>query len=294
MGIWLKNNESTRDGAVRITQSGLSKKYLVTNKSNIKIGTMNIKSTNESRWVINVKEIRESSYVFELLTLENVIVDTNNPMIKDVANFNNVFKEVYNELMLDISFSGELLSVLNPSLIRSKWERVKQEMMRLELQQPSIGNVIKLNDDIFDNDYNLFQVIKANELFELFFIGFYGKVMPGNKTMIRQSKFKGKNLNWNYKFSLANNLTNQRNEDEVEINVDGTVVQNFSKNVLEETYGSFDFLDYKTTIPKINCEGKYCLNKTNGMLEKAIYHNYEVVDENLLFTKNEYSIQSYN
>lgn len=288
---WFKNTESKKEQAVKLLKEGVTKKYLITNKSNIKIGTMNIVSTNECRWILLLKEIKDESYVMELLTMGNVIKETNNPMVKDVAGFNNMFKEIYNELVLEISHDGALLAVKNPATIRSKWMNIREEMKNLKSHQ-SVGNVIKLNDDIFDNDRNLFEVIKAIELFELFFIGFYGKVLPGMRRVQRPNKFKGSKFDWNYEFTYAG-INNKPESNFYEINMRGFVNQHFSKQTVEETYGKFDFLDYKIIKPAVSCNGMYTIDKQTGMIEKAVYNNYEIIDENLLYSKNEYTIVTY-
>lgn len=288
---WFRNSENKNGHAIKLLKEGVTKKYLITNKSDIKIGAMNIVSTNECRWVLLVKEIKDESYVIELLTMGNVIKETNNPMVKDVAGFNNMFKEIYNELVLEISHDGVLLAVKNPATIRSKWMTIRKEMKNLE-SQPSIGNVIKLNDDIFDNDENLFEVIKATELFELFFIGFYGKVLPGMRRVQRPNKFKGSRFDWNYEFTYAG-TTDTVAPDTYEIKMNGFVNLHFSKQLVDEMYGKFDFLDYKGLKPVISCNGRYTLHKQTGMIEEAIYNNYEIIDGNQLYSKNEYTIASY-
>lgn len=290
---WFKDSESKREQAVKMVKEGEIRKYLITNKSDIKIGTMNIVSTNECRWVLQLKQIGESSYIIDLLTMGNVIKETNNPMVKEVAGFNNMFKEIYNELVLEISLDGELLAVKNPETIRSKWIRIRDEMKNIENQQVSVGDVIRINDDIFDNDKNLFEVIKATELFELFFIGFYGKVLPGMRRTKRPNKFKGNQFEWNYEFTYAHPESLQDNSASVDINLNGFVNEYFSRKFIEDTYGKFEFLEYKNLTPQVNCNGKYTLNKQTGMIEKAVYNNYEVIDPGMLYSKNEYTIETY-
>ncbi len=293
MANWFKGNEGMRQDAVRIVQENITKKYIVTNKSDIKIGGMHIVSTNECRWVLQIREIKETYYVVELLTMGNIIKETNNPMVKDVAGFNNMFKEIYNELVLEISLSGELLAVKNPTTIRNKWKVVREQMKNLEQQQKSVADVIRLNDDIFDNDKNLFEVIKATELFELFFVGFYGKVLPGMRKVERPNKFKGYKFEWNYEFVYAANRNETAKNNLIDIDLNGFVSQNFSKSNIEEIYGKFDFINYNSIKPTVKCDGKYSLNLQTGMIEKAIYNNYEIIDENQLYSKNEYLIETY-
>jgi hypothetical protein len=290
---WLKSNESKQEGAIRIIQEGVTKKYLIANKSDIKISGMHIVSTNECRWIIQVKEIKDDYYVIELLTMGNVIKETNNPMVKDVAGFNNMFKEIYNELVLEISLNGELRAVKNPATIRNKWQRIRSEMKNLEQQQASVSDVIRLNDDIFDSDKNLFDVIKSTELFELFFIGFYGKKLPGIRKIERPNKFKGAKYEWMYEFAYADKINGFGSKGFIDIDVTGIVNQTFSKNRIEEIYGKFDFINYGTIKPFVKCDGKYTLALETGMIEKAVYNNYEVIDENQLYSKNQYVIETY-
>ena len=291
---WSKQKSTDRVGTVRMAKEGETKKYLITNRSSIKISTMNIISTNECRWILQLKSIGTDYYIIDLLTMGNTITETNNPMVKDIAGFNNMFKEIYNELVLEIDFDGQLRAVKNPATIRSKWIRIREQMKNMENQQvAAVGDVIRLNDDIFDNDHNLFEVIKATELFELFFIGFYGKSIPGMRRAKRPNKFKGNQFEWNYEFTYAN--PGQLNNDSpiIDINMQGFVNEYFDKAFIEKTYGKFEFLDYNTLKPQVYSNGKYSLDTETGMIEKAIYNTYEIIDPNQLFSKNEYTIETY-
>lgn len=289
MQSWLKDPDVDRS-IIRIQEEGITRKYLVTNRSDIRVGGMHIKSTNECRWVVRIKSVNEDHYVIELLTLENVITETNNPMVKDVAGFNNVFKELYNELVMEVGLSGELRAVKNPGTLRSKWHRIREEMKRLGEEQHTVLNVIRLNDDIFDNDENLFNVVKATEFFELFFIGFYGKRIPGMKKASRPNKFKGAKYEWIYEFTRDNHLAAN---DVTQVKMEGFVNFHFSKSNLEAMYGKFDFLDYKAVRPDVRCNGLYTLERSSGMIAEAVYTNYEVIDPAQLYSKNHYTIKTY-
>ena len=280
--------------SIRILEEGITRKYVITNISDIKIGVMNIKATNECRWIVNVKSILTTGYIFEIYTLESVITDTNNPMIKDVAQFNNAFKEVYNELVLEVDFKGQLIAVKNACDIRRKWLRIRSQLQEIQAQNENVASVIQLNDDLFDSDKNLFEVIKAMEFFELFFIGFYGRSMPWEGIeQTRSSKFRGAKLNWIYNFYQDHtNLYNQNAPNHL-ITMSGAVNQNLNESFVKAAYGDFEFIDYKKLRPQIICEGSYLIDKKSGMLEQSTYKNEEIVDAAFLYSKNSYSIKPY-
>jgi hypothetical protein len=283
----LGNDEWKRPGALKILEKGVANKYTIINKSEVQLNTMNIKSVNECKWIVHVKDIKPDCYVIELFTMENVIVDTNNPMIRDVASFNNLFKEVYNELVMEINFRGELQAVLNAGDIRRKWLRVREQLKQLGAQNANVANVIQLNDNLFDDDKRLFEVIRAMEFFELFFVGFYGKELPGHRNMERNSKFRGHKLNWRYDFSLGNR---QAAGDTLQVNVQGQVTDHLSEGFLKHVYGPADYLNYKTVSPKIYSEGRYQLDARTGVITGARYKNDETIDPVSFYSRNEYTI----
>ncbi len=283
----LGNDEWKRQQALRILEKGVVNKYLIRNNSEVQINTMHIKSVNECKWMVHVKDIRPDHYVVELFTMENVIVETNNPMMKDVAGFNNLFKEVYNELVMEINYKGELQAVLNAADIRRKWQRVREQLKQLGEQNANVASVIQLNDHLFDDDKRLMEVIRAMEYFELFFIGFYGKELPGNRSTARNSKFRGNKLNWRYDFAYNNR---RAGGDTTHISVHGQVTDSLSESFLRHTYGPSEFVNYKNASPKIFCEGEYQLHTRTGVITGATYRNHEIIDPASFYSKNDYTI----
>lgn len=288
---WLTGNKKN---TIKILERDITKKYIITNRSNIKVNTLNIISVNECRWIVNVKDLLKDSYIIELYTLENKIVETNNDAIQDVANFNNLFKEVYNELILEITFTGELVAVKNNNDIRRKWSSIKDRLQSMQQNQQSVATVINLNDGLFNSDANILEVIKATEFFELFFIGFYGKEIPANHVnKIRASKFRGAKLEWVYHFHQ--NEMNKYDEKAVcdIIDMRGFTNNLFTENFIKEAYGQFDFLNYKKLRTEVVSEGKYFIDRNTGMIEKGFYNTNEIIDEDLLYSKNSYTIDTY-
>src|ERR1700754_731313 len=174
--MWsLLNKEENKTA---ILKTGVTQKYICSIDSDIQIGTMNVVTTTECRWVVTVKQITEQGYRLEILTLDNHIIATNNPSVHDVAALNNLFKEIYNELDVTVNKKGHVYAINNLVQIKDKWLRVRGQLKTLTANEESIASVIRLNDDIFDNNANLMHTIRAIEFFEIFFNGIYEESIP--------------------------------------------------------------------------------------------------------------------
>ncbi len=183
-------DQTKSNKALKFLKEGIAQKYTMTIRSEIQMGSILSKTVTECRWALNVLDITDGGYELELLTLDNVMLETNNPSLKDIATMNNVFGQMYNELRFTVNRKGELLQVKNIEQLRKRWKHVRTELYEVQGRFTSIEEVLKLNDEVFANEKQLFDVIKATEFFELYFNGIYGKVLPSTEYITKKSRFQ--------------------------------------------------------------------------------------------------------
>ncbi|GAB2700553.1 hypothetical protein GCM10027037_26730 [Mucilaginibacter koreensis] len=274
------------ESQIAILQPNVTQKYLCTIDSDIQIGTLKVATVTECRWVVTVKEVKTQGYRLEILTLDNHIIKTNNPSVHDVAALNNLFKEIYNELDVEVDRSGKLLKIHNVSQIRNKWQRVRSQLKEMTADETSINSVVQLNDNIFDNDANIFHTVGAIEFFEIYFNGIYGKTFPYNGHFMRKSKFQAADIDWNINYSLSSDRPNN-------VRFEGTNTGRPSAEWLKNAYGHFIFLEPATLVPLITCKGNYTINAQTGLITSAEYYTEEVVHTQLLYNKIKYTLSAY-
>ena len=71
-----------------------------------------IKTVTEFRWDVRVLKVSDEYYQVELLSLDNVLKETNNPNMRDLNAFNNAFKRMYSELNMIINKQGVLVQLI--------------------------------------------------------------------------------------------------------------------------------------------------------------------------------------
>jgi hypothetical protein len=282
-----------KENALRLLQAGITQKYKLLNSSELQLNMMYTKTTNECKWVVNVKDINDKGYIIELFTLENIITETNNEMVHDLAAYKNLFREVYDELVLEIDFFGNLIAVRNLKMLQEKWQRVRADLEKSLKQHPEVGSVITLNDTLFNNHENVKAIIQALEFFELFFPGFYGKALPAHVQVMRYNRLKSQPFKWWLSFSYPSSYSYYETGQPLQINFEGTIAEALTMQKVEERYGKFEFLNNKTFKPEFKCNGSFLLNRASGLIEQAEYQHHEILDKELLFTINNYSLSTY-
>lgn len=282
--MWsLLNKEENKIG---LLQAGITQKYLCTIDSDIQIGTMNVVTTTECRWVVTVKQITEHAYRLEILTLDNRIIAANNPSVHDVAALNNLFKEIYNELDVTVDHKGNVVGVNNSLQVKDKWLRVRGQLKTLTANEESIASVVRLNDDIFDHDANLLHTIRAMEFFEIFFNGVYNERIPYINRVNRKSKFQAVDIDWSIRYNFENN-------DQNTVVFEGENEKRLSPEWLRNAYGHFTFLEPATLVPLISSKGRYKINGDTGLVAEATYQTQEIVHVQLLYNKIKYTLTQY-
>lgn len=286
-------DQTKSNKALKILKEGMAQKYTMTIRSEIQMGSILSKTVTECRWALNVLDITDGGYELELLTLDNVMLETNNPSLKDIATMNNVFGQMYNELRFTVNRKGELLQVKNIEQLRKRWKHVRTELYEIRGRFTSIEEVLKLNDEVFANEKQLFDVIKATEFFELYFNGIYGKVLPSTEYITKKSRFQLADVKWMYVYTQKIPL--QDAEDIFIVDIDATPAQQFSKDWIEKAYGSYPFLQpvgVDNLKPILKASGVYFFDVATGLLKEAEFKTEETAHPGLLYTKLTYLIKA--
>src|SRR4028119_1569259 len=102
-------------------KAAFSEKYTLTIDTDIMAGSLPIKTKSELRWDLRVLEANEQEAILEIITLDNRLLESNNPMVKDIAAMSQALSQMYSELKVKISSEGRVKQILNKDTILSKW-----------------------------------------------------------------------------------------------------------------------------------------------------------------------------
>ena len=156
-------DETKSQKALQLLHTGITKKYTVQVSAEMQMGGALSKTLTQCRWVLSVVDVNANGYDMELLTVDNVMLETNNTALKDMVAINNVFSQMYNDLHFTVNKKGELMNIKNIAQLQNRWKHVRTELIELEGKVTSIEEVLRLNDELFINEKQLFDVIKTIE-----------------------------------------------------------------------------------------------------------------------------------
>jgi uncharacterized protein YutE (UPF0331/DUF86 family) len=263
-------------------------KYTLYQHSLITMGSLVIDTKNECRWDVKVLNVDDNYYNIEVLTLDNVITETNNSNIRDISLLNNTFKKMYNELNLLVNHQGRLIKVLNLDVIKQKWQKVKAEMVSIQANHPSIDGLIALNDATFATDENIVEAVKNNEFFEIFFHCFFGTAIPGSVSQDKKSLFMQAEVDWKYTLEAQPALPSTSKI--TNITITGTPYQVFNNAWLTKAYGSFPITTATELKPSFNETANYAIETQSGKVLKATLKKEEIAHPQLLFARIAYEL----
>ncbi len=252
---------------------------------------VNAKMTSKTqiRWDLNVLNISDDEVEIKLLLLDHVLLEANNPYIKEIASLTQTFSRMYNELHLIITQQGKIKKVLNMDIILAKWNQTKVEMEKIAGQNSDLKKMINLNDTIFQNPAKLTESIQASEFFSIYFNYVFGTELPYKKRDISKPNFfNTANVMWTYTVSEVS-----RSISESYISLKGEPTLPLSVGFYNKAYAQFA---KQINISKLNTtleeEGEYIIESETGRLIKAQVKRNEIADKEELFTKVTYQMMS--
>ena len=279
------------ENAIRFRRP-FTEKYTLTANVDIQAGHFPIQTKTTIRWSLQVMNIdEEGNAEIELLTLENLMVDTNNPNLQDIAALNQVFGKMYSELHLIIDIRGKVKTVLNLKHIQDKWESTKQSMKEIQEKVPALQTLLNLNDEIFNSPKKIKLAIENNEFFKHYFHKIYGKPQPIAPYSLEQlNLLQTAPTGWSYNFTRKPEYDFEHiNEIAVNYKGDTSALDDLWK---KKAYGHLQGIDIQKMNPVLTENGAYKFDAITGRLHRAEIVIKEIADPSFIHGKMHFVLES--
>lgn len=249
-------------------------------------------SKTQLRHDFTVINCNEDEIECRLVLLDIFLDESNNDLVKEIAQVTVAFNRMFSELHLKLSQKGEILEVLNIDLILSKWEQTKKEMQEVTDSNSELKKIIAVNDSLFTNPEKLKTAISANEFIFIYFGHYFNQKLP-----ILKKKIFGKNLfataNMQWDFDIKSNIPLNKDLTQVTIGSRSQNTKSFSVGFNNAAYGQFkDQIDIHTLHPKLTEFSEHQLHYPTGKLQKATVDKEEIANEKELYMKLKYTLTS--
>jgi hypothetical protein len=283
--------ENDDDRVIRFRQP-FSEKYTLTITTDIQAGYFPIQTKAQIRWALRVINVNDYGHAeIELITIENRLIDTNNPNLNDLAALNQAFARMYSEIQVILDPRGKLLEVVNLPVILNKWEQTKSEMLSIEKEAPVLQEIIQLNDDIFAKPEKVKLAIEHNEFFNIYFHLIYGEELPAAGLLRRhRNLFNSADVSWRYAAEAFPDSTDDGLFTDVEIR--GTPTGVMTEEWINEAYGKFEITGLPQLNPRLMEKGNYRFETASGKLLKATLVKEEIAHPNLIRGTMIYKLKS--
>jgi hypothetical protein len=264
-------------------------KYTLSIKSNIRAGGMPIKTEAIIRWEVKVKSIDENSIVFELLKLDDLLVDDGgNRIVKSVAEVSQLFSNMFKEVEVILNENYHIVKLLNPNIIKKKWEWTRKDISRLKDQEKILAHVINVNDEQFSNNQNMIEAIEQGEFFKFYFHQLYGHKENSISKVVKKKNYANTTyMDWSF-----GNTKLSENDHYTDYKLKGYLETTINKDWIKKAYKDFSHLKLDELKPVFEEEGKYRINKKTGQLIHASLTTKEIVHPELLFFEYMYVLES--
>lgn len=276
---------------IRFRES-FSEKYTLTIDTNMLAGNFPIETKAEVRWSFQViKAERNGEAEIELITVENRLVEANNPNLHDIAALSQAFGRMYSEIHVRLDAKGKVKEIINLPAILGKWEQTKAEMQKIESEVPAMADVVKLNDDIFASPDKVKLAIEANEFFSIYFHLIYGEPLPAKglkKT--HRNLFNSINVNWEFNAD-SRRISTQKGPVEV-VKITGRPADAIDAAWIKEAYGNFQMVDQTQIRPNLSETGEYVFRPESGKLRKATLIKKEIAHPEFIRGEMVYTLKS--
>lgn len=287
-----KDWEETDEGVIRFRKP-FGDNYTLNIKTDIQAGSFPIHTKARVRWALRVTQVDDTTGQadLELITVENQLLETNNPNLHDIAALNQAFARMYSEIQVRLDRRGKVLEVLNLPVILGKWQETKAAMAKIEAEVPAIADVVRLNDDIFANPDKVKLAIEHNEFFGIYFYLIYGEKLPTadlNKT--HRNLFNSIDVNWRFSASVINAPSSQNLSTKVSIT--GSPTDELGMDWIKKAYSSFEMIDPSQINPRLSEKGEFLFEKATGKLLEAVLTKEENAHPEYIRGKMMYELKS--
>lgn len=269
-----------------------SETYTLEIESATKAISLDTYSKVRLRWNFQVLEIDDKQGIIcNLIKTEQKLIETNNPIVKEIQQVSSVFGRMYSEVKVHLDSEGKVLKVLNSDLILDKWKETKDEMQKYITGNPDLENSISLNDEIFQDPEKVKVAVQAQEFFEIYFARFFGKKLPfSNKAITAPNLFNTANLHWIY--DIDGHLKKEGGKTIAIIKTIGKE-SDLSIGFNNKAYAQFkEHLNIYNIHAKIRENSEHTYDFEDGKLLEAKVVKQEIVDPQQLHVKHSYTIQS--
>lgn len=280
----------SKKGTIIQISKPFSDRYTLFIDSKMMAANVTMNSKTRMRWEFTIHRVTEEYLEISLLQLENTLIESDNPMIKDISSMSQAFGRMYSELHLIISHQGEVIKVLNMGLILDKWDIAKKEMEKAIEHSPEAKEILVLNDEIFKDKEKVKLAIGANDFLNLYFPYAYGKSIPyKNGDIITHNFLNSNTLQWKTKVSVKENETSKGTIFLVDVSAEPHGI--LTRSWHQKTYKNFEkVMDIKKLKALLKKESQYTIVKDSGKLLAVYSSNSEVADQEKLYTIMKYSM----
>jgi hypothetical protein len=269
-----------------------SEKYTITITSDIRAGYFPIQTKAQIRWAFRVIDVKNDGCAeIELITIENRLLETNNPNFKELAALNQAFARMYSEIQVILDPKGKPLEVVNLPVILNKWEQTKSEMQSIAKEVPALHDIIQLNDETFAKPEKVKLAVEHNEFFNIYFHQIYGEELPATGLRRKQKNlFNSADVNWQYLAEATSDSTSDGAFTVVDLS--GTPIGVTAQEWINEAYGKFEIAGLPQIKPQLMETGNYRFESASGKLLKARLVKEEIAHPNFLQGKMIYELKS--
>ncbi|WP_108867165.1 hypothetical protein [Aquimarina aquimarini] len=278
-----------KDTTIMISKP-FSDRYTLFIDSKMIAANVTMNSKTRMRWEFTIHRVTTEYLEISLLQLENTLIESDNPMIKDISSMSQAFGKMYSELHLIITHTGEVLEVLNMDLILDKWNIAKKEMEKAIEHSPEAKEILVLNDEIFKDKEKVKLAIGANDFLNLYFPYAYGKSLPyKNGDIVTHNFLNSNTLQWKTKVKAKEEDTSTGTLFLVDVSAEPYGI--LTRSWHQKAYKNFEkVMDIKKLEALLKKESQYTIAKDTGKLLEVHSCNKEVVDQEKLYTVMTYNM----
>lgn len=281
-----------KDSKVLIKQP-FQEQYTIRIESEVNGVDVIVTSTVLLRYDFNVLKVENGQIEVRLIQLDNVLLEANNPMIREVAQISQVFGRMYNELHLLLDDKGSILKVLNNDLVLSKWGQTKAEMEKHIAGNDDLRHAISLNDAIFNSPERVREAAQANEFLRVYFGQVYGVDLPLKTSFKGTNIFNTVNMDWTLAINSSVSLPPVPGVNSFTINTKAVPAMTLNSKFYEDAYNQFSTkIDIKSLKTVLFQEETRIIDYHTGRVQEAEVSKVEIAEEKKLYNKLKYILKS--
>jgi hypothetical protein len=250
-------------------------KYLLTITSNMNLSGFSSDNVVEIRWLVRLKEIIENGYVFELITTDHTMVKSDNSGYIEIHKLVQQMNKALHEIVFTVDKQGVLLKINNLDQIRARWNSVKSEVLEYNKSNTSLVDLFKIQDEIFEKQESLEDMVRAMEFFDIYFNEIYGRDFFSRTKRNIHNIFRSGEIPFILKYD-----NNKINDHFSEVTLEG-IPNILSETHIKDLYSGFPFVDIDNVKPIYTYKGHYVIDETNGFIENCEINFSEYVNDKL-------------